>query len=351
MGEITREQVELAIGKPREIDYRELGDDWYSTAPDYVRKAHDDGDWDDQHAALERWLATFPTPTTGEPKFKVGDVVRTPSGLTFTVSAREQLVKQLSGLRKWFYDQGDGQFLWCEWQLTLITPAPDPVRDEARRLWELARNASAGDVLEATGYDDRGMSVLRPLVGDELVCAYRRAENGEANYGEARDAIVAKLAELAGVEPKPELTGESLRKRREALDMDTLTAARAVAAVWTEEQCAEWLTSVGACRSDVAAEVAKRQFNPPPVTVMQAPAILYTPEGIPYSTDPAIMAALDLRHRIGYAEGAEHVAMVLGEGFMGDQHELDPEQEDGYQHAASDAHEVARGVRARVTKS
>ena len=73
--------------------------------------------------------------------------------------------------------------------------------------------------------------------------------------------------------------------------------------------------------------------------------ILYTPEGIPYSTDPAIMAALDLRHRIGFAEGAEHVAEVLSEGFMGEQHEMSPEQEGGYQHAASDAHEVARGKR------
>lgn len=73
--------------------------------------------------------------------------------------------------------------------------------------------------------------------------------------------------------------------------------------------------------------------------------ILHTPEGIPYSADPEVMAALDERHRIGFAEGAEHVAMVLSEGFMGEQHELGPEQEDGYQHAASDAHQVARGRR------
>lgn len=82
-----------------------------------------------------------------------------------------------------------------------------------------------------------------------------------------------------------------------------------------------------------------------PVTVVQAPAILYTPEGIPYSADPAIMAALDLRHRIGFAEGAEHVAEVLSEGFMGELHEMNPEQEQGYEHAASDAHQVARGWR------
>ena len=31
--------------------------------------------------------------------------------------------------------------------------------------------------------------------------------------------------------------------------------------------------------------------------------------------------------------------------YIGEQHELGPEQEDGYQHAASDAHEVARGKR------
>ena len=74
-------------------------------------------------------------------------------------------------------------------------------------------------------------------------------------------------------------------------------------------------------------------------------AILYTPEGIPYSTDQDIMAALDIRHRIGFAEGAEHVAMVLSEGFMGELHEMSPEQERGYEHAASDAHEVARGKR------
>lgn len=85
-----------------------------------------------------------------------------------------------------------------------------------------------------------------------------------------------------------------------------------------------------------------------PVTVVQAPAILHTPEGIPYSNDPAIMAALDLRHRIGFAEGAEHVASVLSEGFMAEQHELGTEQEDGYQHAASDAHEASRGARSRV---
>lgn len=85
-----------------------------------------------------------------------------------------------------------------------------------------------------------------------------------------------------------------------------------------------------------------------PVTVVQAPAILYTPEGVPYSNDPAIMAALDLRHRIGFAEGAEHVASVLSEGFMAEQHELGTEQEDGYQHAASDAHEASRGARSRV---
>ena len=82
-----------------------------------------------------------------------------------------------------------------------------------------------------------------------------------------------------------------------------------------------------------------------PVTVVQAPAILHTPEGVPYSNDPAIMAALDLRHRIGFAEGAEHVASVLSEGFMEEQHEMSPEQEDGYQHAVSDAHDVARGKR------
>ena len=74
-------------------------------------------------------------------------------------------------------------------------------------------------------------------------------------------------------------------------------------------------------------------------------AILYTPEGIPYSTDPAIMAALDLRHRIGFAEGAEHVAMVLSEGFMGELHEMNPEQEQGYDHAANDAHDTAHGAR------
>jgi len=82
-----------------------------------------------------------------------------------------------------------------------------------------------------------------------------------------------------------------------------------------------------------------------PVTVVQAPAILYTPEGIPYSADPAIMAALDLRHRIGFAEGAEHVAEVLSDGFMGEQYEMSPEQEKGYEHAASDAHETAHGAR------
>ena len=73
--------------------------------------------------------------------------------------------------------------------------------------------------------------------------------------------------------------------------------------------------------------------------------ILYTPEGIPYSADPEVMMALDLRHSIGFAEGAEHVAYVLSEGFMEEQHELGPEQEDGYQHAVSDAHDVARGKR------
>lgn len=44
------------------------------------------------------------------------------------------------------------------------------------------------------------------------------------------------------------------------------------APAWTEEQYAEWLTSIGACRSDVAAEVARRQFNPPPVTVVRIEA-------------------------------------------------------------------------------
>mgnify|MGYP003490048687 CR=1 FL=1 len=73
--------------------------------------------------------------------------------------------------------------------------------------------------------------------------------------------------------------------------------------------------------------------------------ILYTPEGIPYSADPEVMMALDVRHRIGFAEGAEHVAYVLSDGFMGEQHELGPEQDDGYQHAVSDAHDVARGAR------
>jgi hypothetical protein len=73
--------------------------------------------------------------------------------------------------------------------------------------------------------------------------------------------------------------------------------------------------------------------------------ILYTPEGIPYSTDPGIMMALDLRHHIGYAEGAEHVATVLSDGLMEELHEMTPEQERGYQHAVSDAHEVADGMR------
>lgn len=76
--------------------------------------------------------------------------------------------------------------------------------------------------------------------------------------------------------------------------------------------------------------------------------ILRTPEGVPYSADPEVMAALDERHRIGFAEGAEHVACVLSEGLMAEQHELGPEQEDGYQHAVCDAHVVAYGARSAI---
>lgn len=78
--------------------------------------------------------------------------------------------------------------------------------------------------------------------------------------------------------------------------------------------------------------------------------ILRTPEGVPYSADPEVMAALDERHRIGFAEGAEHVACVLSEGLMAEQHELGPEQEAGYEHAASDAHEVAHGARSAIRR-
>ena len=52
---ITREQVERAIAKPRNIDYRELPPGWREWAPDYVLAAEAADDWDVEHAALTRW--------------------------------------------------------------------------------------------------------------------------------------------------------------------------------------------------------------------------------------------------------------------------------------------------------
>ena len=54
-GPITREQVERAIAKPRNIDYRELPLWWREWAPDYVIAAEAADDWDAEHAALTRW--------------------------------------------------------------------------------------------------------------------------------------------------------------------------------------------------------------------------------------------------------------------------------------------------------
>jgi len=54
-GPITREQVERAIAKPRNIDYRELPMWWREWAPDYVIAAEAADDWDAEHAALTRW--------------------------------------------------------------------------------------------------------------------------------------------------------------------------------------------------------------------------------------------------------------------------------------------------------
>ena len=54
-GPITREQVERAIAKPRNIDYRGLGAGWRDWAPDYVIAAEAADDWDAEHAALTRW--------------------------------------------------------------------------------------------------------------------------------------------------------------------------------------------------------------------------------------------------------------------------------------------------------
>lgn len=54
-GPITREQVERAIAKPRNIDYRELPLWWREWAPDYVIAAEAADDWDAERAALTRW--------------------------------------------------------------------------------------------------------------------------------------------------------------------------------------------------------------------------------------------------------------------------------------------------------
>jgi len=53
-GPITREQVERAIAKPRNIDYR-MPLWWREWAPDYVIAAEAADDWDAVHAALTRW--------------------------------------------------------------------------------------------------------------------------------------------------------------------------------------------------------------------------------------------------------------------------------------------------------
>lgn len=74
-GEITAEQVERAIAKPRNIDYRELPLGWREWAPDYVIAAEAADDWDAEHAALTRWrdeLAAaepvLPTPVEDSPE-------------------------------------------------------------------------------------------------------------------------------------------------------------------------------------------------------------------------------------------------------------------------------------------
>ena len=54
-GPITREQVERAIAKPRNINYRELPLWWREWAPDYVIAAAAADDWDAERAALTRW--------------------------------------------------------------------------------------------------------------------------------------------------------------------------------------------------------------------------------------------------------------------------------------------------------
>ena len=72
-GEITAEQVERAIAKPRNIDYRELPRVWREWAPDYVIAAQAA---EDREAHAHQRMADIAESERPTPRFKVGEWVR-----------------------------------------------------------------------------------------------------------------------------------------------------------------------------------------------------------------------------------------------------------------------------------
>ncbi len=95
----------------------------------------------------------------GEPKFKVGDVVRHGAGMPWEVVRIDDYGDAIA-----YYGKYGGFIEGSGMTLTLVTPAPDPVRDEARRLWEACKDR--GPV--AAGYDS-----------DFVVLVFGREDLGE----------------------------------------------------------------------------------------------------------------------------------------------------------------------------
>lgn len=187
---ITREQVERAIAKPRNIDYRELPLGWREWAPDYVIAAEAADDWDAEHAALTRWHAELVAAETPR-KVARWDAEAINKACPFSL---EPPLRKRNGQVDAFWASREQAIAWGY----EIEDGPEPVAHHAasERVVERLRAMTSADALAALVE----AGIVTP--DGELTEAYR-----------------------ARPEPKPaEDSPERLRERREALGWTTAYA-------------------------------------------------------------------------------------------------------------------------------
>ena len=141
-GPITREQVERAIAKPRNIDYRELPLWWREWAPDYVIAAEAAEVWDAEHAALTRWrdelVAAEPVRRVARWDADADHYVLTPP-YTHTYAYVGITTKRETAIA-WGYEIEGGPEPVRDWKsdraIAAIWPTPKPAEDSPERLRE-----------------------------------------------------------------------------------------------------------------------------------------------------------------------------------------------------------------------